>query len=333
MNRSPHTWKEARRLQAWLLRPHGWSPRQMAEALGVSEGAVSQWMTRARQGDAEALRHRRPPGAPCRLTAGPLARLPTLVHQAPEAYGVRGEVWTRSRMAAVIRLECGVTYPPAHVSRVCQAMRWSPQKPARRARQRDDVAIAHWRDETWSAINKGHKRRSGLMDLACPLMHAVSDAHGVSVYLSKVLGPSSLLLLDWVGAAFRTDLSVTVGRQYPGPAGASGVIMGAFGSGNETELEALFSEVAWYRKPSFADFLARAREARQCGFAVDRGTMFQGITQVSVPVLSPSWELLLVLTAAGHAHDFDGDAVGPLSRAMQSAAARLSESVRLLRLG
>jgi len=182
-------------------------------------------------------------------------------------------------------------------------------------------------------LANGVLRRSGLLDLARPLMHAVSDAHGVSVYLSKVLGPSSLLLLDWVGAAFRTDLYVTVGRQYPGPAGASGVIMGAFGSGNETELEALFSEVAWYRKPSFADFLVRVREARQCGFAVDRGAMFQGITQVSVPVLSPSWELLLVLTAAGHAHDFDGDAVGPLSRAMQSAAARLSESVRLLRLG
>ena len=182
-------------------------------------------------------------------------------------------------------------------------------------------------------LANGVLRRSGLMDLARPLMHAVSDAHGVSVYLSKVLGPSSLLLLDWVGAAFRTDLYVTVGRQYPGPAGASGVIMGAFGSGNETELEALFSEVAWYRKPSFADFLARVREARQCGFAVDRGTMFQGITQVSVPVLSPSWELLLVLTAAGHVRDFSSDAVGPLSRAMQSAAARLSERVRLLHLG
>ena len=178
----------------------------------------------------------------------------------------------------------------------------------------------------------GVLRRSGLMDLARPLMHAVSDTHGVSVYLSKVLGPSSLLLLDWVGAAFRTDLYVTVGRQYPGPAGASGVIMAAFGSGSEAELAALFSRVAWYRKPSFGDFLARVSEARQSGFAVDCGTMFQGITQVSVPVLSPAWELLLVLTAAGHAHDIDSDAVGLLSRAMQSAAARLSESVRLLRL-
>src|SRR5256712_2340422 len=178
----------------------------------------------------------------------------------------------------------------------------------------------------------GVLRRSGLMDLTRPLMHAVSDTHGVSVYLSKVVGPASLLLLDWVGAAFRTDLYVTVGRQYPGPAGASGVIMAAFGGSTEAELEALFSRVTWYQKPSFGDFLARVSEARQSGFAVDCGTMFQGITQVSVPVLSPSWALLLVLTAAGHAHDSDSDAVGRLSRAMQSAAARLSESVRLLRL-
>src|SRR5215204_939203 len=179
----------------------------------------------------------------------------------------------------------------------------------------------------------GVLRRSGLMDLARPLMNAVSDAHGVSVYLSKVLGPSSLLLLDWVGAELRTDLYVTVGRQYPGPAGASGVVMAAFGSSSRAELETLFSQVPWYQKPSFADFLAQVEETRQSGFAVDRGSMFRGITLVSVPVLSPSWELLLVLTAAGHSHDLDGDAVGPLARAMQSAAARLSESVRLLRLG
>ena len=76
----------------------------------------------------------------------------------------------------------------------------------------------------------GVLRRSGLLDIARPLMHAVSDAHGVSVYLSKVVGPSSLLLLDWVGAAFQPDLYVTVGRPSPVPAGASGMIMAAFGN-------------------------------------------------------------------------------------------------------
>jgi DNA-binding IclR family transcriptional regulator len=181
-------------------------------------------------------------------------------------------------------------------------------------------------------IAHGVLRHSGLMDLARPVMHAVSDSYGVSVYLSKVVGPCSQLLLDWVGAALRTDLYLTVGRQFPGPRGASGVIMAAFGNVSEAELERLFAQVEWYQKPSFPEFLAQVQEARTAGFAVDRASI-QGIIQVSVPVLSPSWELLLVVTAAAHSHDIDSDAVGPLSRAMQSAAARLSESLRLLRLG
>ena len=179
----------------------------------------------------------------------------------------------------------------------------------------------------------GVLRRSGLIDIARPLMHAVSDAHTVSVYLSKVQGPSSMLLLDWVGVALRPDPHVTVGRQYPSPAGASGVVIAAFGNSSEQELEALFSQVDWYDKPSFPDFLARVKEAKQSGFAVDRGTMFRGVTLVSVPVLSPSWELLLILTGAGHSHDLGDDAVAALSRALQSAAGRLSDSLPLLRLG
>ena len=94
-------------------------------------------------------------------------------------------------------------------------------------------------------IAHGVLRHSGLMDLARPLMHAVSDTYGVSVYLSKVVGPCSQLLLDWVGAALRTDLYLTVGRQFPGPRGASGVIMAAFGNSSEPELERLFAQVAW----------------------------------------------------------------------------------------
>lgn len=181
-------------------------------------------------------------------------------------------------------------------------------------------------------IAYGALRRSGLLDIARPLMHAVSDAHRVSIYLSKVLVPSSLLLLDWVGAAFRSDLYVTVGRPSPVPAGASGMVMAAFGNSSQAELETQFSQVAWYQKPSFSEFLARVGEAKQAGFAVDRGAMFQGITLVSVPVLSSAWEPLLILTAAGHSHDLGPDALAPLCRAMQSTAARLSESVRLLRL-
>jgi transposase len=92
MNQSPHNWKEARRLQAWHLQQQGWSQRQIARALGVSEGAVSQWMTRAHDEGPETLRHRPHSGAARRLAPDQLARLPELLHRGAEAYGLRGQV-------------------------------------------------------------------------------------------------------------------------------------------------------------------------------------------------------------------------------------------------
>jgi transposase len=160
MNSARYSWKEARRLQAWYLKQTGWAQRQIAEAMGVSEGAVSQWMQRARDGGPETLRHRPHPGASRRLSPQQLARLPDLLDRGAEAYGFRGQVWTRGRIAVVIHLEFGISYHPVHVGRVLKALRWSPQKPARRARQRDEAAIARWREHTWPAIKRGRKPSS-----------------------------------------------------------------------------------------------------------------------------------------------------------------------------
>ena len=159
MNPTPHTWKAARRLQAWRLKQQGWSQRRIAEALGVSEGAVSQWMIRAREAGPAALRRRPPPGAPRRLSPAQLARLPELLHRGPVTYGFRGERWTRTRIAAIIRLAFGVSSHPRPVGRRLEARHWRPQQPTRRARQRDEAAIARWRMDTWAAIETGQRPR------------------------------------------------------------------------------------------------------------------------------------------------------------------------------
>jgi transposase len=138
----------------------GRSQRQIATALGVSEGAVSQWMTRARDRGPEALRPRPHPGAARRLAPDQRARLPALLHRGAEAYGSRGQVWTRSRIAALMQWALGIWYHPRHVGRLCQAIHWSPQKPVRRARHRDGAAIARWHEGTWPAIKKGRKPSS-----------------------------------------------------------------------------------------------------------------------------------------------------------------------------
>src|SRR5215217_4743853 len=134
-------WREGRRLRAYELKQQGWKQTHIADALGVTEGAVSQWMRRAREEGVEGLRHKPPPGATPRLSKDERARLPELLAQGAQAHGFRGDVWTCERVAIVIRKEFGVSYHPAHVSRLLKALRQSLQKPQRRANQRDEEAI------------------------------------------------------------------------------------------------------------------------------------------------------------------------------------------------
>jgi len=148
-------WREGRRLRAFELKERGWKQSEIAEALGVTEGAVSPWMKRAREQGAQALRHKPPPGAPSRLSDEQRARLPELLAQGAQAHGFRGEVWTCERVAVVIRREFGVSYHPAHVSRVVRALGLSLQKPMRRANQRDEQAIRHWKEQRWPELKKG----------------------------------------------------------------------------------------------------------------------------------------------------------------------------------
>lgn len=153
-------WREGRRLRALELKQRGWKQTQIAEALGVTEGAVSQWMKRAREEGAEALRHKPPPGAPSRLSDEQRARLPELLAQGAQAHGFRGEVWTCERVAVLIRREFGVSYHPAHVSRVVRALGLSLQKPQRRAEQRDEEAIDNWKQKKWPSLKSGRKRKA-----------------------------------------------------------------------------------------------------------------------------------------------------------------------------
>lgn len=88
----------------------------------------------------------------------PSGRLPKLIaEQKKELEGIllKGaraavfttDLWTLKRVAQVIAREFGVTYHPGYVWYILKRMGWSPQKPERRVRERDEEAIAAWRTE------------------------------------------------------------------------------------------------------------------------------------------------------------------------------------------
>jgi transposase len=159
--KSPQTdWREQRRLQALKLHDHGWRQNKIAEALGVSEGAVSQWLKKARVQGTEALRHQPSPGRPSKMSADQWAQLPGLLAKGPEAFGFRGQVWTTERVAQMILQEFGVSYHPAHCSCLLRSIKQSQQKPILKATQRDEAAIQRWKEEHYDELKKRPKTKS-----------------------------------------------------------------------------------------------------------------------------------------------------------------------------
>ncbi len=153
-------WREERRKRAWALKEQGWRQKDIAEALGVSEGAVSQWLKRGREGGVEALGAHPPKGVPARLSAEQRAQIPALLAKGAEAYGFRGDVWTARRVAEVIHQTFGVRYHRDHVGRLLREAGWSRQQPIERATQRNEAAITDWYEQRWPALKKKPRRKN-----------------------------------------------------------------------------------------------------------------------------------------------------------------------------
>jgi transposase len=156
----PTDWREGRRLRVWELHQKGWKQRQIAEALGLTQGAVSQIVTRAKQGGPQALKKRKAPGAKSRLTKEQIAKLLCILQQGAQAAGFAGEVWTCARIAQLIQRDFGVVYHPDHIGRLLRACGWSYQKPVCRATQRKQDALQAWTEERLPALKKGRTKAS-----------------------------------------------------------------------------------------------------------------------------------------------------------------------------
>jgi transposase len=126
-------WREIRRLHAWELYQQGWSQLLIAQELGVTQGAVSQWIKRTREGGGiEALRHQPAPGRQPSLTDEQFAEIPALISLGASAFSFQGDHWTIHRITILLKQVFGVSYHPGHVSRLLQkhCPDWRNQKKA-----------------------------------------------------------------------------------------------------------------------------------------------------------------------------------------------------------
>ena len=137
----------------------GQRAKDIAQMLGVTAGAISQWKKRYQRDGPAALKANPHPGAKPKLTARHRQKLACLLLKGPSKHGYASELWTLKRVAQVIRKHFGVQYDPSGVWHVLRGMGWSCQKPERRARERNEAAIQQWRSKDWPRIKKSPQIR------------------------------------------------------------------------------------------------------------------------------------------------------------------------------
>ena len=145
---------ERRRVRAIQLLLAGHQPVEVARLVGVDRRSVRRWNRSYREAGDEGLRAKPAPGRPPKLDARARQRLERLLLEGAGAAGFPTDLWTCPRVAQLIRQRFGVTYHVDHVGRLLRSLGWSPQKPQRRAVERDEAEIQRWVKQEWLRVKK-----------------------------------------------------------------------------------------------------------------------------------------------------------------------------------
>jgi len=149
---------ERRRRQAVAVVHLGESPEVVARVYGVNRSSVYRWLKRAQQSDGLVAKPH--PGPAPRLSPQQHRELENLLQQGAQAHGWHNPLWTCARVAQLIHRYFGVSFHHDHVGRFLRIrLNWSPQKPRRRARERDEVGIAYWKHVRFPRIAQAAQRR------------------------------------------------------------------------------------------------------------------------------------------------------------------------------
>ena len=145
---------ETRRRRAIELLRKGRSPREVAEMVGVDRRSVYRWQEQVAEGGVRAIRAKRASGRPPKLTEEQKREFEGILLAGAQACGFVSELWTCPRMASIIEERFGVRYHIDHLPRLMRQMGWSPQKPTRRAIERNEEVIRTWIKREWPRIKK-----------------------------------------------------------------------------------------------------------------------------------------------------------------------------------
>lgn len=145
---------EQRRHRGITLLKEGYTPVEVARRMGVDRRSVRRWNAAYRKHGDVGIQAQPTPGRPCALDAKGKKRLEKILLKGAKFAGFATDLWTCPRVAQVIWDRFEVDYHVDHVGRLLHGLGFSPQKPTRRAIERDEIEIQRWVKEDWPRVKK-----------------------------------------------------------------------------------------------------------------------------------------------------------------------------------
>ena len=150
---------ERRRKLAVARVSEGYSQQEVAAILGVHRGTVSRWVCTARERGTNALQAKPTPGRPRKLDARQEKTVLGWIDKPPTSFGFPTDLWTSRRLASLIHQRLGIHFNANYLVEWLRSREHTPQKPDQPPRERDEAAIARWRDEDWPRLQKKREQR------------------------------------------------------------------------------------------------------------------------------------------------------------------------------
>jgi putative transposase len=146
--------REQVRLAAADLIEAGASDPEIARRFRVSRMSANRWRRALAAGGRPALASKGAGGARCKLSPAQLRELEALLDAGPAVFGYADQCWTLARIGELVRHRFRADYTLAGLDVLLHRIGWSVQVPARRAAERNDAAIATWKQEAWPVVKR-----------------------------------------------------------------------------------------------------------------------------------------------------------------------------------
>ena len=135
------------------------APSEVMKSLGLCRTSIYRWLRTADEEGIEALVEKIAQGPEPKLseTQGQQVKR-WILGKDPRQYGFDFGLWSRRIVQALIQEKFGLELGLTAVGRLLARLEITPQKPLRRAYERDPVAVALWQSETYPQLKKRAKR-------------------------------------------------------------------------------------------------------------------------------------------------------------------------------